>query len=347
MFEKSFITDCEGPLTLNDNAYEMAANIIENGGELFKILSLYDDYLVDIVKKEGYKAGNTLKLILHFFVVDNLKNSDMVDFSKNNIYSVNDSKFLLDYLKEAMNIYIVSTSYGQYIEAVSDYMEVPFKNTFYTNVDMDVLKLNEDEIQKIKEFKKQILENPKDYKLFDDIFFKQIPQMGIHEEIKKIEVVGGLGKKLAIDEIIERDNININEIFYIGDSITDVEPLEFAHKNNGISVSFNGNEYPLKVAEIAIVSPSAITTAVIANIYAENDKNKVLKFIEDYNNSKDYEKLFKDYNVNEEITNKFFSIFEDDYPIIQKVTDENYDEILKVSKEMRNNIRGQDIGGLG
>ena len=78
MFEKSFITDCEGPLTLNDNAFEIAAKFIENGGELFKILSLYDDYLVDVVKKEGYKAGNTLKLILPFFVVENLKNSDIV-----------------------------------------------------------------------------------------------------------------------------------------------------------------------------------------------------------------------------------------------------------------------------
>jgi hypothetical protein len=47
MFEKSFITDCEGPLTLNDNAFEIAADFIEDGGELFKILSLYDDYLVD------------------------------------------------------------------------------------------------------------------------------------------------------------------------------------------------------------------------------------------------------------------------------------------------------------
>ena len=51
MFDKSFITDCEGPLTLNDNAFELSEHFIENGGELFKTLSLYDDYLADIVKK--------------------------------------------------------------------------------------------------------------------------------------------------------------------------------------------------------------------------------------------------------------------------------------------------------
>ena len=347
MFDKSFITDCEGPLTLNDNAFELSEHFIENGGELFKTLSLYDDYLADIVKKDNYKAGNTLKLILPFFVVENISNEDLVDFSQNHIYAVNDSKFLLSYLKDAMNTYIVSTSYGQYIEAVSNYMEVPFENTFYTKVNLDKLTLTDDEIEKIKEFKDLILENPNDYELFDDIFFSQIAEMGIYENIKDIDVVGGEGKKLAIDEIIKRDNINVNGMLYIGDSITDVEPLEFARKNNGISISFNGNEYPLKVAEIAIVSPSAVTTAVIANVYAENDKNKVLEFINDYNCSNDLKKLFADYNIDAEINDKFFSVFNENYPTIQIITEENFDEILKISKEMRNNIRGQDIGGLG
>ena len=347
MFEKSFITDCEGPLTLNDNAYELSAKFIEDGGELFKILSLYDDYLVDIVKKENYKAGNTLKLILPFFVVENLKNRDFVEFSKNNIYAVSDSKFLLSYLKEAMNTYIVSTSYGQYIEAVSNYMQVPFENTFYTKVDVDSLVLSDEEISKIKEFKDMILKNPEDYELFDDIFFKQITKMQIYEKIKEIDVVGGEGKKSAIEKIIKRDGINVNQMLYIGDSITDVEPLEFAKNNDGISISFNGNEYPLNAAEIAIVSKSAISTDVVANVYADNDKRTVLKFIKDYNNSNDNEKLFDDYKINEDIKKEFFSIFDEDYPIIQIITDKNYDDLLTKSKAMRNNIRGEDIGGLG
>ena len=348
MFEKSFITDCEGPLTLNDNAFEMAEHFIENGGELFKVLSLYDDYLADVVKKENYKAGNTLKLILPFFACEKLKNDDFVDFSKGNICAVSDSKFLLKYLKEAMNTYIVSTSYGQYIEAVSNYMEVPFQNTFYTDVDVDVLNLNDDEIKKITEFKKLILENPDDYELFDDIFYSEIPKMGIYEKIKAVDVVGGQGKKLAIDEIIGRDNIDVNNMLYIGDSITDVEPLAFARANNGISISFNGNEYPLKVAEIAIVSENAVPTALIANVYADNDKDKVLEFIDQYNDADDYEELFERYGVNPEIKSRFLDVFSDGkYPVIQTVDDDNFDDILKISKEMRNNIRGQDIGGLG
>ena len=348
MFEKSFITDCEGPLTLNDNAFELSAHFIENGDQLFKVLSLYDDYLVDVVKKEGYKAGNTLKLILPFFVCENITNADLIDFSQNNIYAVNGSKFLLSYLKKTMNTYIVSTSYGQYIEALSNYMDFPFENTFYTKVDVDALSLNDEEIDKIVEFKQKILDNPENYELFDEIFFSEIPKMGIYDAIRQINVVGGPGKKLAIDEIIERDGINVDEILYIGDSITDVEPLEFARKNNGVSISFNGNEYPLKVAEIAIVSPNAVATSVIANIYSNCDKDRVLIFIKEYNDSGDLKVLFEKYNIDLEIKEKFFEIFRNaDYPIIKIIDEDSFEDILKASKDMRNNIRGQDIGGLG
>ena len=317
MFEKSFITDCEGPLTLNDNAFELCAHFIEDGDELFKILSLYDDYLVDEVKKDNYKAGNTLKLILPFFVVENLKNEDLINFSREHIYVVNDSRFLLKYLQSAMNTYIVSTSYGQYIEAVSNFMEFPFENTYYTDVDMDELNLIDEEILKIAEFKKQILENPKNYELFDDIFFSEIPKMGIYENIKNIDVIGGEGKKLAIDDIISRDNININD-------------------------------YPLREAQIAIVSPSAIATAVIANIYANNDKKAVLTFIDDYNNSDNIKKLFEDYKIDSQINEEFFRIFKNiKYPLIKIVDSDNFEDILKESIEMRNRIRGEDVGGLG
>ena len=43
-----------------------------------------------------------------------------------------------------------------------------------------------------------------------------------------------------------------------------------------------------------------------------------------------------------------FEVFDDeDYPIIKIINEDNYNEILKESVYMRNNIRGEDIGGLG
>lgn len=347
MKSKSYITDCEGPLTLNDNAYELADYFIPDGGELFKTLSLYDDYLVDIVEKEGYKAGNTLKLILPFLLNAGVTNDDMVEFSRNNISVLKDSKELLNHIKKMMNHYIVSTSYGQYIEALSDYMDFPFENTFYTSVDVDVDMSNEEKVS-IEKFKNQILENPKDYNLFDKIFFEEIPKMSFYDSIKDVEVVGGEGKKKAIEKIISDKNIDKNQIFYIGDSITDVEPLKFAKNNNGISVSFNGNRYSINAAEIAIISESAIPSLLIADIYNENDKEEVLKFIEEYNSSNNIENILKKYNITSEVKNKFLNTFNsNNYPIIKIIDNDNFYDIVDESSKMRNTIRGQKIGELG
>ena len=61
-----FVTDCEGPISKNDNAYELTNRFITDGDKFFSVLSHYDDFLAEVAKKPGYKAGDTLKLVLPF-----------------------------------------------------------------------------------------------------------------------------------------------------------------------------------------------------------------------------------------------------------------------------------------
>ncbi|WP_289458311.1 hypothetical protein, partial [Klebsiella pneumoniae] len=73
-------------------------------------------------------------------------------------------------------------------------------------------------------------------------------------------------------------------------------------------------------------------TAVIANVYADNDKNKVLQFIDDYNSQDNLKDLFDGYEIKEEIKLRFFEVFDDgEYPIIKIINENNYDEILNES----------------
>ena len=71
----------------------------EDGDELFKILSLYDDYLVDEVKKKIIIKQSNTEINFAIFV-ENLKNErDLINFSREHIYVVNDSRFLLNTFK--------------------------------------------------------------------------------------------------------------------------------------------------------------------------------------------------------------------------------------------------------
>lgn len=48
-----FVSDCEGPISKNDNAFELAANFIPNGDIIFANISKYDDVLADVLHKPG------------------------------------------------------------------------------------------------------------------------------------------------------------------------------------------------------------------------------------------------------------------------------------------------------
>lgn len=402
MIKKSFITDCEGPLSLNDNAYELSKEFIPEGDLFFKIISEFDDYLVDIVKKPNYHAGDTLKLIVPFFKAYGLSNEDIISFSKKNIFLVNGAKDSLKLANSAMDSFIVSTSYGQYIEALCDFVDFPFKNTYYTKLDMDVypdnteVTLSDEEKEKLFDFKNKIIKNyhenyhkvennnknnnknsddkennknyayeiEKYYNFLNDIFFNEIPKMEIAKLTESVKTVGGEGKKLAIDDIIATRGIDKNGIMYFGDSITDVEPLKFARENGGIAISFNGNEYALKNAEIAIISNHTIASSLLIELHSKFNKEYIFEFIRSYN--KDPKRAFESFRFGYRVVEKFNEVFPIDdlekvplenidsknqnslnLPIIKIIAEDNIEELIKLSKKMRKDIRGQDIGSLG
>jgi hypothetical protein len=76
-----YVTDCEGPLTRNDNAQEIAERFIPDGAELFARLSKYDDFLADVVCKPGYNAGDTLRLLPPFLKAFAVTDEDVEAFS--------------------------------------------------------------------------------------------------------------------------------------------------------------------------------------------------------------------------------------------------------------------------
>ncbi len=354
MVRKVFVTDCEGPLTLDDNAFELVAKFIKDGDKLFKIISAFDDYLVDIIKQENYHAGDTLKLITPFFKLVGLKNKDLINYSTQNINMVNGANEIFKISNKSLKSFIVSTSYGQYIEALCDYINFPFENTYYTSLNLDIAIENlEFELEKIEEFRKIILEHgsgsEEDNKILYNIFFEEIPKMKIAEMVNSVITVGGKGKELAVRDIIKKCDLigDKNAIMYVGDSITDVEALKFASDNEGIAISFNGNNYAINAADIAIISDNAIMTAIIKDLFIRYDRETILNFAKEYY-EKGHEYAFDFYEVESNLVEKFENLYHGkNIPVINIITEDNRKYLTKLSEKMRINIRGKDIGELG
>jgi len=42
--KRVFISDCEGSISKNDNAYEISSQVMPKGGKIFSVISKYDDF---------------------------------------------------------------------------------------------------------------------------------------------------------------------------------------------------------------------------------------------------------------------------------------------------------------
>ena len=83
-----YVTDCEGPLTRNDNAQEIAERFVPDGAEFFARLSSTTTSWSTSPRKPGYNAGDTLRLIPPFFKAYYVTDEDVELFSAEQVLLV-------------------------------------------------------------------------------------------------------------------------------------------------------------------------------------------------------------------------------------------------------------------
>jgi len=355
--ERQFNTDCEGPISKNDNAYELTQRFIERGGEFFAKISKYDDLLADIDKMQGYKAGNTLKLILPFLKAYDVTESDIKRFSSQNILVVPGADIALKYINKIMPAFIISTSYRPYIDALCELVDFPVDNTFCTELNLDNYLLPHDEEIYLKELYEEILLLPdieipssaksrgnldddslKCAERLDQIFWYELPQMVAGKMLEDVNPIGGFEKANAIIQSCEITEMKLSNVMYVGDSITDVEAMKLVSESGGISISFNGNRYALQSSDIACMSPNALILAGLAHIFNESGSEAIQDLARDWEQSR--EKFGHDM---QEIMSGF-STDEIELCLIDQL---NINELIPQSEKFRKTVRGESIARLG
>jgi energy-converting hydrogenase A subunit R len=359
--QRIFISDCEGPISKNDNAFELVNYYIPNGNRLFTLISRYDDVLADIVKRPGYKAGDTLKLILPFLKAYGVTNQAITDYSSKNVLLVPEAKEMLHYVQDFMPSFIVSTSYEQYMRALCDLVSFPFENVHCTRLDLDKYKISEKEVAQIKRLIEQMVtmpipEIPKDAKSLsdfpkehqnsvrrlDEIFWKELSQMSVGAMLQEVNPVGGDEKAKAVQNIVAQLKGGMHNVMYVGDSITDVSVFRMVREKGGLTVSFNGNAYAVREAEIAVLSENAIVTAVLADAFNKFGKETVMKLVKSWKTS-----ILKDLGLTPPLKKHFRELHQKKLPRVEIVTSQNMEKLMQESTSFRKTVRGEAIGKLG
>ncbi|MFC1787375.1 HAD family hydrolase [Halobacteriota archaeon] len=253
--------DLEGPLSPQDNAYEVLS-LAENGEKIFEVISKYDD-IIALEKREGYEPGDTLALIVPFLLLNEISEKDIESLSKR-AKIVDGAKELISKLhSEGWNVYIISTSYEQHAHNIGSQLNVPKENITCTKLPLEELKANVGnvEMEMIKNAEREIIQlyphmddDEKIVSLLDRFFFDELPKTSYGKILEKVKVVGGKRKVQAIDRIVKENEAKLSDIVAVGDSITDYKMLKEVRDNGGLAVVFNGNEYAIPYANIGLAS---------------------------------------------------------------------------------------------
>ncbi|NHJ48354.1 MAG: hypothetical protein FK733_11275, partial [Asgard group archaeon] len=299
--------DLEGPLCPIDHAADVIALIGGKLGKqndfykLFEMISLYDDELFLVDKKEDYWPGDTLKLISP--IVANYADKELLYNISKNADPTPGAKELFDYLHEKrIPTYIISTSYTYHAHTIATKLSHPITNVRCTTLDIS-LKPEKDDILKVlfddifpRYLKEGMNEVKKD---LDKYFFQDIPKSVFGPVFNSTIVCGGGRKRENVISILERHNWKASDAIAIGDSITDIQMLEYIRDNGGTAVSFNGNQYSLEPSNIALSGKSILP---LTKLFDAFPKTKEYLLNQSDSEKKAMEKNEEFFDITENIT---------------------------------------------
>ena len=223
----------------------------------------------------------------------------MQEFSAQNLILIAGTKKTLQYITSLTEAFIVSTSYEHYIKALCDYVCFPFENTYCTRISLDNYSISEKEKDRLKAIAKEIASLPRinippeaktlkdlskrdqeNVDRLDEIFWKEIAEMKIGRIFSEVKPVGGEQKAAAIRDIVNKLQVPLSSVMYVGDSITDVKAFQLVREGGGLTVSFNGNGYAVRNAEVAVQAENNTVIAILADVFLNNGKEKVIGLVE-------------------------------------------------------------------
>jgi energy-converting hydrogenase A subunit R len=285
----------------------------------------------------------------------------MLDFSENSLVLIPGTKETMNHISGLADSFIVSTSYEHYIKALCKYVRFPFERTYCTRLEMDKYSLENSEKARLKTIAREIASMPivtipegakslKDFsqidqtaiRRLDHIFWKEIQTMKCGIIFSDVTTIGGQQKAQAIHDITKKTKTALSEVMYVGDSITDVQAFQLVRGGGGLTVSFNGNSYAVRNAEVSVMSDNNLVTAILADKFLKSGKDPTLRLVGNWGDN-----FLKSSDIESSLLEHFLSLCSDVLPKVQIVTQENMEMLSKESSEFRKQVRGEAVGRLG
>jgi len=283
--------DLEGPLSPEDNAYELM-KLIPSGGQIFEVISRYDD-LLTLEGKEGYEPGDTLALIVPFLVCYDLSEDTIANLAEKAGLVEGASELVLSLHSRGWKVFCISTSYEQYARHICQRVGIDRGNVACTRFPLDQYRerLSKEHLLGVEQIKKEILtmrpfEDDKRIKeRLDRFFWEELPTTELGRAVQEVKPVGGQRKAEALERFAVRCGQSPGEAVAIGDSITDFKMLQAVNEAGGLAIAFNANEYALPYATMGLASTNLGDLSPVLDAWEDGGRQAVQKVVEEMERS--------------------------------------------------------------
>lgn len=363
MKPKVLFTDGEGPIVFKDLAADVMEKTVPG---LFPILSFYDDYLAE-VGTEGYQAGDTLALIVPHLIAHGVTDEDIVNEAKDAKVCLGVEEYIAGLKRDGWKIRIISTAYSQLWELVGKYIDVPMEDIACTALDLkslsdrfssinfpeivlarekEILGLTPLAIQAMKEVnqRKSVVEvlgkDPRFAPLLgvlDNLYWRELPSRG-YQTLKEVKVMGGRRKIEAAQRFANELDVNLADVAYVGDSITDDALHQRLSQEGGLPIAINGNNYALRNARVAVATKDMRRIRPVLDAWQSGGFEQVQRFV---NLNRGSSLISKEGAPISEIPSDVH------YDLIDPSDGQSFQRILGVHGDFRKLVRGAATARLG
>jgi len=277
--------DLEGPLSPQDNAYELM-NLFPNGGRIFEVISHYDD-LLTLEEKEDYEPGDTLALIVPFLVLHDISEDNITTLAIEASLTGGAADLVYQLQAGGWKTFCISTSYQQYALHITQKLGIYSRNVACTTFPLDQFRrtLCKEDSDLLQQAEKDILalhppaDDERIKQTLDRFYWEKLPTTEIGTAIKEVKPVGGRRKVAALNGFSEAHNQPLSQWAVVGDSITDFRMLQAVQDAGGLAIAFNANQYALPYSNMSLASTSIADLKEILQTWQKSQRKGVEKLV--------------------------------------------------------------------
>lgn len=290
-------TSCQGPLVLNDNAFELCREFIRpEGARFFQQVSRYGDYLAEVAKTPDFNPGDVFKWILPFLKARGLTNEQASAFALKSLRLTPGASAAFRFLgAQDFPIFALSAAYRQFAAVVGQKFGFSVNNIYCTELDLDRHHPSQAEKEELLRLQEEILAAPEitlpaaaapadlpgpvqeAIQVCDRVLKERVPQLEIGALCREVIPLSGPDKAKALEDSLSRTNLTMQDVLYVGDSRSDVKAFEAVLTGGGLAVSFNGDRAAVLAATVSIIADNAWPIALLASVFRLWGKEGVME----------------------------------------------------------------------